>query len=300
MSEPFILAGLVSVLSALILYAILMPKGNNGIAFSQQASSSSNGLVKLMSSFGNNLYDALPEGVIKKERRATQHPKIESLIVRSGNPWNLNASEFISIQYLGGFIGLIIGLGVWYFVNSIYELPWYAVVALAGLFGFMIPRMKYNDMAKERDLEFKKELPEALDLLIISLSGGRTFTQSLREIIPNLRKSVLRDEFQNIIKAIDTGKPLNEALNAFAEKSPNDSILTFVRSVQSATEVNAPLIETLEARSAASRQEFFSLLHEKTAQLESKIFISLTPTLMPAAIVVVVAPSLYSMVGTLG
>lgn len=300
MTAPFIIGGLVAIMAALVMYALFMPKGNNGQVFSSEEMKDSGTLLKIMSSIGNDFYNALPEGIIKTDKRERVNPRVESLIVRSGNPWNLNVNEFVFLQYLGAFLGFIAGWIVWFGLSVFTSIPWFVVVGLITIFAFFIPRIKYNDQAKARDLEFKRQLPEALDLLIISLSGGRTFTQSVREIIPNMNESVLKEEFKSMVKAIDTGRTLNEALDTFASKAPNESILTFIRSVQSATEVNAPLVETLEARADASRQEFFALIHEKTAQLESKIFMALTPTLMPAVMIIAIAPSAYSMMSTLG
>lgn len=300
MSTPFIIGGLVAIIVSLVLYALLMPKGNNGQVFNSEEMKDSGLLLRMMSSIGNDFYNALPEGVIDQNKRRSANPRVESLIVRSGNPWNLNVTEFVSLQYLSAFLGFIAGWLAWFGLSVFTEIPWFVVVGLVTLFAFFIPRIKYSEQAKARDLEFKRQLPEALDLLIISLSGGRTFTQSVREIIPNMNESVLKEEFKNIVKSIDSGKTLNEALDDFATKAPNESILTFIRSVQSATEVNAPLVETLEARAEASRQEFFALIHEKTAQLESKIFMALTPTMMPAVMIIAIAPSAFSMMGTLG
>lgn len=300
MTAPFIIGGLVAIIASLVMYAMFMPKGNNGQVFNTEDAKDSGTLLRIMSSIGNDFFNALPEGIVDKSKRRTVNPKVESLIVRSGNPWNLNASEFVFLQYLGAFLGFITGWIAWFGISVFTDVPWFVVVGLVTIFAFFIPKIKYRDQAKARDLEFKRQLPEALDLLIISLSGGRTFAQSVREIIPNMNESVLKEEFKNIVKSVDTGKTLNEALDSFADKAPNESILTFVRSVQAATEVNAPLVETLEARAEASRQEFFALIHEKTAQLESKIFMALTPTMMPAVLIIAVAPSAFSMMSTIG
>ena len=164
----------------------------------------------------------------------------------------------------------------------------------------MIPFIKHTGLAKSRDIEFRRQLPEALDLITISLSGGLTFAQAVREVIPTMKPGILKGEFINMVKIMDAGGTLREALDEFAARAPNDGILTFVRSVQSATEVNASLSEILESRAKASRQEFFALVHEKTAQLESMMWTRLAPTLLPAVLIISVAPSVVAMVEALG
>lgn len=296
----YIIAGLAALLIALIMYYFLVPKNEINIS-NNSAEESSNPLLKAINVIGNDLYKSLPAGFLKEQRGVKKkYPREESLITRSGNPWNLTAQEFVTMRYVAGFLGFLASWVVFFAVNTAIAIPWWVIVPLTTIFAALIPQIKYTEQAKNRDLEFKRQLPEALDLLIISLSSGRTFSHALREVIPNMQDSVLKEEFRNIVKNLDSGYTLKESLDDFATRAPNEGIETFVRSVQSATEVNAPLVETLESRAEASRQEFFDIIHQKTAQLESKIFLILTPLIMPAVMLIAIAPSISSMLQTLG
>lgn len=299
MNIPLIMSGLLTVIIAILAYILLVPKNSNILNVDNDEESSDNKAVKLMTIISNELYSSLPAGMAR-DKRKNKNAKIESLIVRSGNPWGLKADEFIVFQYASAFIGFLLSWLVWLGTKSFIGLPWWITVLGITIFAFYIPRIKYQEEAKRRDIEFKRQLPEALDLMVISLSGGVTFQQSVREVIPNMQEGVLKEEFENIVKALDSGRTLNEALENFATRAPNESILTFIRSVQSATEINSPLGEILESRAEASRQEFFAMIHEKTAQLESKIWMVLSPTLLPAVLIIAVAPSVSSMITTLG
>lgn len=296
----YIIAGLAALLIALIMYYFLVPKNETNIS-NNSVEESSNPLLKAINVIGNDLYKSLPAGFLKEQRGVKKkYPREESLITRSGNPWNLTAQEFVTMRYVAGFLGFLASWVVFFAVNTAIAIPWWVIVPLTTIFAALIPQIKYTEQAKNRDLEFKRQLPEALDLLIISLSSGRTFSHALREVIPNMQDSVLKEEFRNIVKNLDSGYTLKESLDDFATRAPNEGIETFVRSVQSATEVNAPLVETLESRAEASRQEFFDIIHQKTAQLESKIFLILTPLIMPAVMLIAIAPSISSMLQTLG
>ena len=101
-------------------------------------------------------------------------------------------------------------------------------------------------------------------------------------------------------RRLDSGQTLQEALSEFAKKSPSESITSFVRAVQEATELNVSLIEVLESRADASRQEYFALLQQKTASLESRMMAVLTPTLVPALLITVMAPAISQLMATMG
>ena len=286
-------------LAAIIVYAVFVPKSTRRFTPDNEKQTSKNPMVKLVSALGDDIYSALPAAFDNKNERE-EHPRVASLLVRSGNPWNLTVEEFISFRYIAGFLGFVVAWPIWFGLSFITNAPWFIVVPAVTLLCFATPGIKYKDQAKKRDLEFLRQLPEAVDLMSISISGGTTFTQGIRDVLPNMQDGILKWEFQNISKILDSGGTLKDALEQFAQRAPNDGIMTFIRSVQSATEVNAPLAEILESRAKASREEFFALIHQKTAQLESKIWLILSPTLLPAVIIIAVSPSVSSMISSMG
>jgi tight adherence protein C len=297
LADNQVIAGLLAIIAGLFAYAVFVPRSSEKFSLTVDENSDNTKLLNLLSRLGGELYSTLPENSIKKKK---DYPRIEDLLVRSGNPWNLNAEEFFFIRFVTAFMGFIIGWAVYLFLSVTVALPLILVVGGSTILGFMIPKLKYQDQAKKRDLDFKRQLPEALDLIIISLSGGNTFTQALREALPNMQDGVLKKELATILSNIDTGRTLSESLTKFGERAPNESIKTFVTAVKEATDLNVPLVEVLQSRAEASRQEFFALIHAKTAQLSSKMMGILTPTLIPALLIIVLTPALASLLNTLG
>lgn len=292
-----IISGLLALVVGLFAYSVLMPRNIDSFNPNIQSSGKDNRMLRIASLIGNELYASLPNNVSVSRKNNT---RIESLLVRSGNPWNLTAQEFSFFQFVTAFIGFVSGWIVLFLLSFQMNIAWWIPVLGLTILGFMTPRLKYNDQAKKRDLDFKRQLPEALDLIIISLSGGRTFPQAVRDSIPNMKEGVLKEEFKEIINGIDTGKTLSETLDQFSSRSPNESIKTFVQAVREASELDVSLAEVLESRAEASRAEFFALIHNKTAQLSSKMMAVLVPTLLPALIIVLVTPSIASLLGSLG
>lgn len=301
MENPFVIATLLTLAVFLFFYIIVVPK--NGNQFTQGDYTDSDKSVKAASFIGNEFFSILPAGLVKERKIVGmgRMSKVESLFQRSANPWKLRVHDFaffkIVFAALGGILGAIAGLLVGVLIPWI---PWF-VVAFGGIFlGWIYPGSTYSGAAKKRDLEFKRQLPEALDLIVISLGGGATFITAVRESLENMQPGILRDEFREIVKTVDAGASLNVALGNFASRAPNDSITTFVKAVQEATELNVPIIEVLQSRSDASRKDFFALIHGKTATLSSRMMVVLTPTLIPAILICVLAPAAFSLLGSLG
>lgn len=297
LQNPNVIAGLLALIAGLFAYAFLAPRNRDTFSPNIKDDAQDATALRFISKIGAELYASLPA---KNNNDQKEFPRIESLLVRSGNPWGVTAQEFFFMQFVTGFIGFIAGTAAWFGLSFVTSLPAWLIIGGATLLGFMFPRLKHNDQAKRRDLDFKRQLPEALDLIIISLTGGNTFQQALRESLPNMQDGVLKEEFRNIIKSIDTGRTLNESLEHFARRAPNESIRTFVQAVREANELNVPLVEVLQSRAEASRQEFFALIHNKTAQLSPKMMGVLTPTLIPALLIILLTPALASLLNSLG
>lgn len=289
-----VIAFLLALIVGLIAYAFLVPR--NLDSFRPEVESS-NKILSLMGHLGTEVYASLPAGTTFHRK---PNARIEDLLVKSGNPWKLTAQEFVFMQVVGGFVGFLVGWVTWFAISPVVSIPWFVLVPGAMLAGYFMPRSRYNDQAKRRDLEFKRQLPEALDLVIISLTGGATFVDSLRESIPNMQDGVLKVEFKDIVASVDTGRTLDESLLRFSQRAPNESIRTFVHAIREANELDTPLVEVLQSRAEASRSEFFALVNARTAALSSKIMGVLTPTILPAMLIIAIAPSISSIVASFG
>lgn len=293
MNNSIIIAFLMGLIVSLIGYIFLIPKNKGNL----EANTKNTPGMKFLSYISNEMYSSLPSGTFSKKRNLG---RVEKLLVSSGNPWNMTAFEFFFFRFVCAFIGFVLSWPIFFFLKDIVAIPWWITAPSLTIFGFFIPDIKYKDQAKKRDLDFTRQLPEALDLMIISISSGVTFSQALKETIPNMRDGILKEEFENMSKKVESGAPLKSALDDFAERAPNDAIITFIKSLEEAIELNVPIIDSLKSRAEASREEFFSLVHQKVASLESKMMGILTVTLIPSLLIAAIAPSAFSLLGTLG
>lgn len=300
MDNPIIIAAFLTLAVFLVFYILLVPK--NGHQFTQGDYADSKGIVKIANILGNEVYSILPENRNAKSRRKGRDrlSRVEVLFQRSANPWNLKPHDFTFFKIVFAFLGLVLGTVAGFAIQYVIDfLPWFVVSAGGAFLGWIYPTSTYNSAAKARDLEFKRQLPEALDLIIISLTGGATFITAVRQSLENMQPGILRDEFREIVKTVDSGATLSQALDNFATRAPNDSITTFVKAVQEATELNVPINDVLKSRADASRKDFFALIHAKTATLSSRMMMALTPTLIPAILICVLAPAAFTLLNSL-
>ena len=131
--------------------------------------------------------------------------------------------------------------------------------AVAGV-GFLY--LQLLSKREARTLKIEEQLPEALELMIISLRAGQSLEQTLALNAKEI-EGALGDEFNRIVEEMKLGRPLDDSLRAFGERLPGaKTIRTFVVSVLVLRQTGGNLIEVLEAIIDTMRQQ---------AQYESKL-----------------------------
>lgn len=294
------LAVLTGLLVFVLAYGMLVPKKSDRFRPENDKQRSESMALRALTVLSSEIYEALPSGRNIASKQKRELPRIEDLLVRSGNPWGLKAEEFVFVRYITGLMGAAAGAAIWFatFVFGIWA-PWWAIIPGAAIVGFVYPYIKYREQAAVRDLDFKRNLPEALDLIIISDSAGRTFNQALRDTVPQLKESFLKDELEKVIRSVDSGRTMHDSLDDFASRAPSLGIVTFVRSLQEALDLNVSMKTTLRSRSDESRAELFSMIRERTAALPTKMTAVLTPTLSFALMIILLAPFITSLMAIL-
>lgn len=250
-------------------------------------------LNKLMTLFGGDVVSLLPEKLFNnKEKRS----KTEELLIKSGNPWNITTYELLILRAVLGVLGIILSIvfsGLLLFSFPILAIP---VLIIVPLLLFYYPTTTLESIAYNREDRFRRELPEAIDYLSMTVAGTNL---SLPQAIENVtlyldEDSVLREEFINVSNGIKSGQSVNQALDAFAERVPTEGIKAFIKSLKAANDLSVPLEDILRARSEASRKELETNLEEKLQKLPDKITLILTPIIVICMLTAVLSPALFS------
>lgn len=297
MISPGLIAFLSGLTVLIAFYAILSPKKrsrvrNNDLSVPTNTSDEESSVVSRMRPLLNEFMPALP-GVADMSDGARS--SLQKLIVRSGNPWNLRPEEFKGIQYLFALFGGVAGIVL--VLLEILAFPVWIVALLMGGIGYAIPFSVYNTAKERRAREIQKQLPEALDLLVITMESGMNFEPAMGQVTPRMPEGVLRLEFGKIVSDIASGRPLESTMLAFADRAASDEAEGFAKAVAQAQKLGADVSETLTAQATAARDAYAAAIDKKTAKLPTQMFAYLGLTLIPAFILIFIAPSM-SQLGT--
>ena len=281
----------------LIAYAFMVKKSSIDARFDDIQKSK--GLMKYLAALGQETVKVLPDSMVAPNRAKVG--ALTAKIRRAGTPFGIGPVEF-NVLRIGCIVaGVAFGVLAWFACKDYIEwLPSWVIIATFGLLGWWYPGHWLTKLGDRREHAFRKELPEALDLLVISTSVSNSIGMSIQKVTPLLKDGIVKDEFELVSKDLSAGRSVADSLTNMSERSPSPDIEAFVNAVIQAQSTGTDMSDTLRRRSKTSRQEYIAMLDTKIASLESKIMMMLTPTMVMALTLVAIAPSMTTIFGSLG
>lgn len=287
----------------MLLYAIYSPRRparqKNTVAdevFGEQGyRGTAEGVGKYIQPILRNFMPNLPSGIMTKNRDT----KYAELLRQSGNPWKVTPEELFVLQIAFAIIGLLVGAFVAVF-NAIPQIPIWAIPTVLGFVGFFVPYAQHTSLRQKRADNVEKTLPEALDLLTVMIRSGQTFEPALRKVTPQLPQGFLREEFTRINIELQAGRSLQECMISLADNNASDSTESFSKAIIQAQRIGADVTETLTQQSIFARDNHEARLERMIARLGTTMFIPLTVCMLPAMMIIFIAPALSNLSGFIG
>ena len=118
--------------------------------------------------------------------------------------------------------------------------------------GFFAPNMVLYQMAYNRADRMRKELPDALDLLTISVEAGLAFDAALSQVARQT-EGPLAEEFFRVLQEMQIGMGRIDAFKAMAERTDVDEVRTFVTALVQADAFGIPIANVLRVQAKEMR-----------------------------------------------
>jgi tight adherence protein C len=222
-------------------------------------------------------------------RRADQ---IRHRILIAGVSAKVGPEEFLVMQGVGLGAGTLLGLLL--AKSSGYEGfgMLRIVVILAGI-GVFAPVAWLRRKQDERQASIKRDLPDVLDLLAISVEAGVGFEGAV-EVVTRHFDSPLAVEFSRTLQEMELGLPRREALQNLKRRTEVPELSNFVLILVQADALGMPIGRVLRTQAVEMRLKRRQWAREKAARLPVKILLPLTIFILPALFVVILGPAAMS------
>jgi tight adherence protein C len=154
--------------------------------------------------------------------------------------------------------------------------------------GFVLPDALLEREARRRHRRLLVSLPDALDMLAIGSSAGRSPASGFGEIARN-GGGPLAQELRVVVAELDCGQPLAEALTGLRQRVPGNEIATLCASIERSRRLGSPLADQLRRQAGAIRRDQRRALEEHAARAAPKIQLVVALILVPSVLLMIAA-----------
>jgi len=166
--------------------------------------------------------------------------------------------------------------------------------AVVGLVvGFMAPDFYLGNRAGSRGTKILESLPDALDLLTISVEAGLGFDAALIKVTEKL-KGPLSDEFKRAASEQRVGKSRQEALRGINDRVDQRELKNFISAIIQADQLGVSMSKVLRIQSEQMRGERRQRAEEKAAKAPILIMLPTIGCIFPSLFIVILAPAALS------
>jgi len=172
--------------------------------------------------------------------------------------------------------------------------------AIGGLVvGFMAPDFYLGNRASRRGTQILESLPDALDLLTISVEAGLGFDAALVKVTEKL-KGPLSEEFKRAGSEQRVGKSRQEALRGITERVEQKELGNFISAIIQADQLGVSMSKVLRIQSEQMRGERRQRAEEKAAKAPILIMLPTIGCIFPSLFIVILAPAALSAMSSCG
>jgi len=196
---------------------------------------------------------------------------------------------FLGVKAFAAIVG---GLGGAALVNAITQDGTQTLIAIpVGLFiGFKAPDFYLSSKAGGRASQVLDTLPDALDLLTISVEAGLGFDAAIVKMTEKM-KGALAEEFKRAAGEQRVGKSRQEALRGIIERVSQRELQNFISAIIQADQLGVSMSKVLRIQSEQLRQERRQRAEERAAKAPVFIMLPTIGCIFPALFIVILGPA---------
>jgi len=171
-----------------------------------------------------------------------------------------------------------------------------------GIVGLIGPSFWLDRMKRKRQSNFRRALPDALDVLVICLEGGLSLSAGLRRVSTELRTAhpALASELAIVQREVQLGLTSGEALKKMGERSDLEEVRSLASVILQSERLGASLVKSLRVHSESLRHKRYQRAEEKAAVAATKVLFPTLLFILPAVFVVILGPAAFSVIKMLG
>jgi tight adherence protein C len=224
--------------------------------------------------------------------------RLKVSLQQAGNPGNITPVMFSGLR-MALFILLLVISGAVTFGQGMAASQALMYTAIGGVLGYLLPGMWLGQQIKKRKHNIVKALPDALDLLTISVEAGLAFDLALTRVADKWDNE-LSKEFKRALTDTRLGRARRDALKDMAQRTGVDDVQTFVAAIIQAEQLGVSIGKILRIQSDQMRIRRRQRAEEAAHKAPILMLIPMAFLIFPSLFVVILGPAVPKLMTSLG
>jgi len=234
---------------------------------------------------------------VRKKGQGGMVTKAQARLARAGNPGGLQGADWMGVKILAAIVGALGGFAIGLLLGGP-ALGLLFGVALLG-FGYIMTEYWLSKRIKKRSMAIVLQLPDALDLLTISVEAGLGFDAALAKVVEKM-EGPLVNEFGQALAEVRMGRTRRDALRDVATRAEARPVSNFIGAIVQAEQLGVPIAKVLQIQSQQLRIERRQRAEEAAAKAPVKMLFPMVGCIFPTIFIVILGPAVVTVMGGVG
>ena len=223
--------------------------------------------------------------------------RTDAKLEKAGYPGGLRGADWMGVKLLAAIGFAVLGFLLGLLLGGVTGGLFFALVG-AGV-GFMGPEFWLGRKIRARGMAMVLQLPDALDLLTISVEAGLGFDAALAKVVEKMDGPLVQ-EFRQALAEIRMGRTRREALRDVAKRADSQPINNFIGAIVQAEQLGVPIAKVLQIQSNQLRIERRQRAEEAAAKAPVKMLFPMVGCIFPTIFIVILGPAIVTVLKGVG
>jgi tight adherence protein C len=225
---------------------------------------------------------------------------VKQKLVRAGKPGPDAADRFLAVRVVTVALVPVVFIGTYLWnplgLEGMLQLAAFGLVAAGLVLG---PDAILNRRVEERQYQLRRQLPDIMDLLVISVEAGLGFEQAIDRVVVSV-PGPLSDEFARMLGETRAGSSRADAMRALDVRTDVAEIRSFVLAILQADTFGVSIGRVLRSQADEMRIKRRQIAQERAQKAPVKMMVPMVFCVFPALFVVVLGPAIINIRETFG
>ena len=223
----------------------------------------------------------------------------EKRLAMAGNPGDLRVADWLGVKAVSSVVFAILFFLVFTFLLGTGVVLGVLLGVVGIAFGYIAPEFWLGRRVRARQHLILLQIPDALDLLTISVRAGLGFDAALGKVVEKLI-GPLTDEFRRALAEVRMGKARRDALRDIVPRTEVTPLTNFIGAIIQAEQLGVSISKVLQVQSEQLRIERRQRAEQMAAQAPIKMLFPLVGCIFPSLFVVILGPAIILIIKNLG